>query len=527
MFKLLIADDEDFVLDGLVRNICWSELGIDSIEVAEDGMEALEKAVKFKPDIILSDIKMLPIDGIELVSKVKNILPNCKIIFMSAYSEKEFLKSAINFKAVSYVEKPIDLEEIKDAITSAVMMCMEDEKKKIAERPLQSSITLELINPGFSRERILKYLKTSGMETIIEGDSCVINIKYRVKKDDDNRTIVELKDEVYRVVYEALSMQELACLSAYVDNKCIIMIIYSKHYGKPLEARVIKQACQEALREISKRMDIFIGIGIIVNSMDNVWKSFKSSEALFRELFFNGYNHIAVSGGFKEDPGEPEGQSEPKDLFESNLDAFSRYLENGEREKSVQFIKELTRKAKLCQNNSVNHAKNLYLFLLVQLLNIAVKYQVELFTARSREFFWQKLLECDTLQDVEEYVVKTLDSFFEEMEDRAAKGKLVSNVIRIISNSYSDPALSVKAISNKVFLNHTYLCVAFKKVTGKTINQYITEFRVQKAKELLKNNAIKLSDIAKSVGYTDQNYFTKVFKKVANMKPSEYRERYL
>ena len=107
--KLLIADDEILTRNGLVTSIDWKSLGIDQVFEASDGMEAYNTACTSKPDIILSDIRMPRLSGIEFAEKIKEILPDTSLIFMSGYSDKEYLKAAIRLKAITYVEKPLDL----------------------------------------------------------------------------------------------------------------------------------------------------------------------------------------------------------------------------------------------------------------------------------------------------------------------------------------------------------------------------------------------------------------------------------
>lgn len=130
MFKLLIVDDEDITREGIVERICWNEFGIDQIEQADDGVNALRKAAEFVPDIILTDVRMPRMDGIDLSIKLRELYPDCVIIFMSGYTDTVYLKSAIRLKAVNYLEKPINLQELNQAIKTAVEMCLEIKKKK-------------------------------------------------------------------------------------------------------------------------------------------------------------------------------------------------------------------------------------------------------------------------------------------------------------------------------------------------------------------------------------------------------------
>ena len=117
--KLLIVDDEKLTRDGLMSNIDWKSLGIDAIAQADDGLHGYEAALAFQPDIILSDVRMPRMSGIEMAEKLQLVNPALSIIFMSGYSDKEYLKAAIKLKAVSYVEKPIDLEELSETVLEA------------------------------------------------------------------------------------------------------------------------------------------------------------------------------------------------------------------------------------------------------------------------------------------------------------------------------------------------------------------------------------------------------------------------
>jgi two-component system, response regulator YesN len=163
----------------------------------------------------------------------------------------------------------------------------------------------------------------------------------------------------------------------------------------------------------------------------------------------------------------------------------------------------------------------------LQLINSSGKRGINLSSDESVSFYWEIISGYDTLDELEEYVTGLIDLYFKQIEERTACNKTASNIIKIINKSYGDRGLTIKAISEKLFLSHSYLCVIFKKETGKTINQYINEFRVEKSKELLKDKSIKLYDVATKVGFTDHNYFTKIFKKTTNMTPSEYKEKYV
>ena len=136
--KLLIVDDEQLTREGLMSSVNWRSLGIFDIFLADDGINGLETAKKEKPQIILSDVRMPRMDGIAMAEKIKLILPDACIIFMSGYSDKEYLKAAIKLKAINYVEKPLDPLEIEEAVLEAI------EENKQLNRTKQSETLLSL-----------------------------------------------------------------------------------------------------------------------------------------------------------------------------------------------------------------------------------------------------------------------------------------------------------------------------------------------------------------------------------------------
>ena len=117
---LLIIDDEELTRTGIVETMNWPELGIGTVLQADDGIRGLEMARIHRPDIMLCDIRMPRMDGIEMLSQIESFLPDTIVIFMSGYSDKEYLKAAIRFQAVSYIEKPFLPSEMEDAIREAV-----------------------------------------------------------------------------------------------------------------------------------------------------------------------------------------------------------------------------------------------------------------------------------------------------------------------------------------------------------------------------------------------------------------------
>jgi two-component system response regulator YesN len=129
------------------------------------------------------------------------------------------------------------------------------------------------------------------------------------------------------------------------------------------------------------------------------------------------------------------------------------------------------------------------------------------------------------LEALREYVIANVQAVFSQLKEHSAVNARVGSVMHYIKEHYSDKDLTTRSIADHTYLSQNYMCALFKKETGKTINEYITEVRLDRAKELLKARHVKLYEIALSIGITDANYFSSMFKKATGLTPSQYRER--
>ena len=166
--KILIVDDEERTLTGLTTQIDWKGLGFESVLLASDGMEGLDSALRHRPDILLCDVRMPRLDGIEMVRRLQGSLPGLVPIFMSGYSDKEYLKAAIRLRAVSYVEKPIDEKELVEAVEEAIALSRKMQKLSSEEKILSRQAEQELVRLCLSapsegaREKMLSLLSQLG-----------------------------------------------------------------------------------------------------------------------------------------------------------------------------------------------------------------------------------------------------------------------------------------------------------------------------------------------------------------------------
>ena len=175
------------------------------------------------------------------------------------------------------------------------------------------------------------------------------------------------------------------------------------------------------------------------------------------------------------------------------------------------------------QNILPNQAKDLY-YKLFRSLEEAAR-QLKLTLSDKQENLIDALEKIFSFGELHQKLVRKTEAFFQAVDNTAEENSTIFMIKDYISQKYMNETLSVKDISDHVFLSTSYVCTFFKNETGQTLNQYLTEFRMEKAKQLLSDPRYKIADISSQVGYSDGNYFGKSFKKYTGFSPSEYREK--
>ena len=184
MRKLLIVEDENKVRKALVECINWGQFEIEQIEEASNGQQALDIVVNFKPDIIITDIKMPGMDGLELTKRVKEFNEDIHVIIFSAHTDSEFFRTAIKYKAVDYLLKPVDKTELENAIWSAVKSCKQTSKNKLLSENIQTIVNKNIpeLRDGFYQYLLTKDMKPVKDSTMTKDSMLAKNIKKLIEE---------------------------------------------------------------------------------------------------------------------------------------------------------------------------------------------------------------------------------------------------------------------------------------------------------------------------------------------------------
>lgn len=517
MYRILIVDDEVITRKGLMNHIHWERLNVTAVNVAAGAKEALHFLETNEVDIILSDVRMPGMNGIDMCTKIRKIAPDCQIIFLSGYSDKEYLKGAIELEAVSYVEKPISIPEVEAAIKKAVVRAGNTKAKKDElSRAVEESRT---------------YIKATFLQKLIGGKLAVNDAKQYMDKldlgwDSKNRFNIA----IFKTGNQDADLEEYAdkisiaakCTAhvCYVKDSKYIVFLFA--YTED-ESQYMKQSYQN-ISELAKsddRLKLNGSFGCTVSNILHTDSSYKSAAILMQQLFFYGYGKM---NSYMKDVKRDEKIEVDEGIIEKYREAIEHYnLEQAEIAEQLLFdsVKEKN-------DVLVSHVKGLY-FRFVQIVLQAAKNfrndDIKISEAELVAYVWEKLNSLETLQECREYLREEMEEYFKNTSNLATNSKLIIEIMEYVKHNYMRPELCLNDIADNVYITPNYMNTLFKKKLGRTVGQYITDVRMTAAKELIMDRKIKLADIAEMVGYNDPGYFTKVFRKNVGINPKDYRDR--
>ena len=513
---ILIADDEELTRKGIISSIDWDALGITKIDCADDGFHALECTKNDPPDILLTDVRMPRMDGIELSRRLREQNPDCPIIFMSGYSDKEYLKAAINLKAVSYVEKPFVTAEITEALAEAVSLVqkqrLQTESNQFFLQEASSKLALALTQPGAcaNLDTTVKQL----LDSLSPGQyftTLIIRteqIFFRLS-DDELRTFFARIDH-------QLSSFRMAELHTMKHASYVILHLYG---SKKPENRTFVYICQQIrdMLHAGGMTHFHIILGDTVKGCDQVYRSYNNAVLLLQSSFFAPYGSIYT-------PFE-EGTSVSATWLHQLPERFGQTLASKDQSATRTICEELSQTLRDNRNLLPNQARDLYYKLFMTLSKQQYESKISLPTDSPAQSTLEQINSCETFDELHTLLCDAIKQYFDMLDTAVPDSSTLFLIKDYISNNYSDSSLSIKDISEHVHLSSSYLCTVFKTETGQTLNQYLTNFRIEKAKQMLSDPRNKVNEIAAQVGYCDCNYFGKTFKKVVGLSPSEYREK--
>lgn len=525
MFKALIVDDEEDIREGLRDIINWEEEGFSIVGLAEDGVDALEQYQRTTPHLIVTDIRMTRMDGLELSRRIKALNTDVKVLIISGYDEFSYAKKAIQYGIENYLLKPIDTEELRKELGSIRTQMIEQDLTKQSEllkdEELKNYFLLRMVRDDISKaytphemERHRIDYRSRYFTTILIDFKEGFDEEIEWSVDDFQLKVFAIKNVIGEIVEQIGD----AALFEVTKGRLGILI-----WGGISQRQFEEELVVETTRKISyltpkyTKHDIHLGVGDTVESLTHISHSYQHAEIALEMRFYSNQEHVFYYSKLYPKNTMWNIQWSEIGLLNAIKDLNRRRIHQEvdilfQEIRSLQFTSDILQK--LFMFTMVGLAKLIYEcksdweFLYkskgLRLMELVHNGSIEV----SKQVFYELCLEVSRI--LEKSHLKNSESYIED-------------IIDYINQHYFED-LNLKKLSDFFYLNPYYIGKLIKKKQGESFNEYMNKIRIEQAKLMLSDTLLSISDISDKVGYKYLNHFYKIFKDITGISPGEFRK---
>ncbi len=537
MFKMIIADDEQTILDGIKESIDWWGLDVHVIGTALNGVEALEMAKMHRPDIMITDIRMPGLNGLELISELKKIRQDIKIIIISAYEQFVYAQEAISLGVISFLTKPIKKQKIIDEVIKARDLITEERRQKENLDRLEDIYlsSLPTLQEYFHNKLIMgktkllgdykKQFSTYGIDIDDASTGVIVFTLDNMEKTSEDffeKSIQIILLRIAAMIRQHLPMEYKRTVFQSYNNEVVAI------YNTPTDHMEAIQAVSKAAESIKNNLrretgiSVSAGIGSIYPSIKDAALSYQEAvKALnYRLVYGNNavlcINHIEMK----------ELKSFPLNDLNDTLTNVQNVLWTGKADEVLCIIQKMLNGLTLNKNIPYYYIQQVF----CQLLSVLLRTIYEMNILPEDIYgepvhLYGELFKKQTLDEItswyQDLIERTCASINRKKSMRASH-VIDSAVSYIKKNCRKD--ISLSDVAEHVNLNPSYLSRLFKEEAGIPFIEYVRNTKMDVAKEYLRSSNKKIYEICEELGYQNVQYFTSVFKNVVGMTPVEYKK---
>lgn len=517
MYRVLIVDDEPIISSGIHSFIDWEKEGMSAEEGCANGEEALALLETTHFDILITDIKMPLLNGIELIRQALALYPSLKVILISNYSDFEYVKEGLKLGAVDYLLKlTLNRDDLLAVLKRCISMLEEERRKddeqirfredalyrtrKTVEQEIKRLIAQEQLPlasadwaPAWLKKRyICAYLMLDGAEEWIENHG-YLNLLMLLE---------ELQESFYAELSEGVAMP--------VSENGIFLLVPDDDGEE--EKRLLQWK-----RTVETEWGISTSAGFVIEQgIDGILHGFLNSRSACQRRFFEG------KGGLYRAIGPEEGSEQALTESEGKRDwaPFYEIIRNGDPISiAVDFAHEQWKGGEQTPEQVKHEACHL-----VSRVHEMHEDAEPLLPERL-----DLLRQAETLEQLEAELSNLLEEIVKpvipNLTNSGYSGQLIIKALNYIADHYTDN-LTLQNVADIVHLNKSYFSLLFKKQTGRNFIDYVIELRIREAKRLLAESESRIYDVAGAAGFKDVKYFSKMFKKTTGLTPVEYRDKH-
>ena len=538
MLKVFLVEDEFIIREAIRKTINWEEEGFDLVGEAGDGEKAYPMILRGEPDILITDIRMPFMDGLELSRLVRSSLPKTKIIILSGYDDFSYAREAISIGITEYMLKPVTgaklLETMKKVGAEITAEREKDDYRAIYEKEHEERMRLErseflknVIGGKYSMTQIMEISReldiqlTAAFYQVILFQSLARQEKRQGRDDNPGDDIVD----------QICTLPDILCYEQVGGTLCILIT------GSDAAAmKQNREAVMEVIRcgmEEKKGYIYFTSAGPVVERISEIGQSYHLAGQMFARRFLYDETHEFVYGSDEPEDASGNQKKEPDALSDRNAAEFWQmdrtyilsFLASGDADDVDAFCHTIVRNVGV---------KNLSSFIFRQYIMMDVYLICSTFLENCGYTKGEIKAACGTFDPS-----KVLDSTVEAedllkhyfsstlaLRDKSSDTQslsLTQEAQQYIQRHFTENDLSLGKVAGAIGVSPNHLSHLFSQKTGHTFVEYLTQLRLDFAKKLMKTTELTSAEIGMKVGYSDAHYFYYIFKKTLDMTPKEYR----
>lgn len=536
--KVFLVEDEMVIRRGIKNSIDWEKEGYIFCGEASDGELAYPMIIKEKQDILITDIRMPFMDGLELCKLVKKELPNIKILILSGYDEFDYAKEAIRLGVTEYLLKPISSGKLLEALNGVsesirrekedkdlVRKYMEEmrentehEKQKFFEQMIAGNLSMaDALETGKKYEMSL----SAGMYNLL---------LFRFTLGEENRKSGELLGEAEYAIEKLTERLEYVFEFQRGVEGWAFLLMADNEEQMSERVKELSKDLEEIMKNYST-IAYFGGIGQPVARLRELEESFREAERALAARFTMELNRIISV----DDIRMAQNVDTLDDIeitsfgeIEKTRTMLEKFLNNGVEDEIDEFVDVYINELPEENLKSVLMRQYIIMDAYIVMMSFCEKIEgIEGEMQAQSEELKNSMKTIQTVEEIKNYIRMLLKKIIGVRD--TISGRRYSDIIEIakdqIRKTYMSDEISLNTVAAEVGMSPSYFSSIFSKEMGKTFVEYLTEIRMDRAKELLMCSSMKTSEIGYEVGYKDPHYFSYIFKKTQNCTPKEFRAR--
>lgn len=525
MIKVMIVDDNVIIHEAIRTAFPWAEYDMEIAASFFDGESALRYLEDNKVDLVISDVEMPVMNGIELLNSLRKNGNNVKFLFISCYDEFQFIKSAMDMDAVGYILKPIIEQELKDAILKVLDIYQTDKKIETNQNLLQSitQAYVPLLSEKFFRNLLLgTNFNTGEINTTANLLGIDLSKKHNIqlliiKLISDSKTnnvdILAAQSLIHNFIQKYLS-NDLFVQSTMLDDDRIAMVFIADRTN-PFDLTDIFAEIKDYCLSELKIKTIFVMSSVSDNIQDCHSLMLQTEKTIDDYFFLKDdrfilYNDIGSSEAF----------------FSIDIKKIELEINNLLLKKKDSMVSEFLSKYIILEADNKNTSYIRYIsYTIINILDIvATSFGINMKDIISHTVILKKMDELNSITNIRQFILDIFQRIFETMNsNHSANNILVQQIKEIIKNEYKNH-LTISYIAEKLSYSNNHINNVFQEEMKISIFDYLTNFRMEKAKEMLSEPGGKIYVIANNVGYKNQAHFKILFKQYTGMTPVEFKK---